>query len=208
MGIEKLLSAAALGKAPEVLLLRDTKEQKKPVATAVIFALCVGLLLLTTFSPRGDEILWNYGLSAEGIARGEYYRFITSMFLHSGIMHLASNCVYLYYFGVRSEKLLGTGRFMLLYFVAGLCGGLLSVFLGDGFGVSIGASGAIYGLLGAMLLLTKKRGAQYTGMSYSTMLLLAATAICLGFLEPNVDNLGHIGGFLGGMAMFCLLLRK
>ena len=208
MGIEKLLSAAALGKAPEVLLLRDTKEQKKPVATAVIFALCVGLLLLTTFSPRGDEILWNFGLSAEGIARGEYYRFITSMFLHSGIMHLASNGVYLYYFGVRSEKLLGTGRFMLLYFVAGLCGGLLSVFLGDGFGISIGASGAIYGLLGAMLLLTRKRGAQYTGMSYSTMLLLAATAICLGFFEPNVDNLGHIGGFLGGMAMFCLLLRK
>ena len=82
------------------------------------------------------------------------------------------------------------------------------MFLGDGYGVSIGASGAIYGLLGAMLLLTRKRGSRYTGMSYSTMLLLAATAICLGFFEPNVDNLGHIGGFLGGMAMFWLLLRE
>lgn len=208
LGIEKLLAAAALGKAPEVLVLRDTKEQKKPVATAVIFAVCALLLLVTTVSPHGTDIILRYGLSAEGIANGEYERFLTSMFLHSGIMHLASNGVYLYYFGVRSEKLLGTGRFLLLYTVAGICGGLLSILLGDGYGVSIGASGAIYGLLGAMLLLTKKRGPQYTEMSYSTMLLLAVTAICFGFLEPNVDNLGHIGGFLGGMAMFRLLLRK
>ncbi|MBQ9091787.1 MAG: rhomboid family intramembrane serine protease [Anaerotignum sp.] len=208
IGIEKLLAAAALGKAPEVLLLRDTKEQKKPVATAVIFILCALLLVWMTFSGQRTEIILDYGLGAEGIAAGEYYRFITSMFLHSGWMHLASNTVYLYYFGVRSEKLLGTGRFLLLYLTAGICGGLLSVFLGDGYGVSIGASGAIYGLLGAMLLLTKKRGSRYTGMNYSTMLLLAATAICLGFLEPGVDNLGHIGGFLGGMAVFWLLLRK
>lgn len=208
LGIEKLLTAAALGKAPEVLVLRDTKEQKKPVATAVIFGICAVLLVVTMLFPQGDEIIRDFGLSAEGIARGEYHRFLTSMFLHSGIMHLASNGVYLYYFGVRSEKLLGTGKFLLLYLVSGLCGGLLSVFLGDGYGISIGASGAIYGLLGAMLLLTKKRGAQYTGMSYSTMLLLAATAICMGFFEPNVDNLGHIGGFLGGMGMFALLLHK
>lgn len=204
LGIEKLLAAAAKGKAPEVLVLRDTREQKKPVATAVIFALCLVLLLVTTFSPNGDGLILRYGLSAEGIARGEYERFLTSMFLHSGWMHLASNAVYLYYFGVRSEKLLGTGKFLLLYLVSGICGGLLSVFLGDGYGISIGASGAIYGLLGAMLLLTKKHGPRYTGMSYSTMLLLAATAICLGFFEPNVDNLGHIGGFLGGMAVFWL----
>ena len=208
IGIEKLLAAAARGKAPEVLVLRDTKEQKKPVATAVIFALCLVLLLVTTFAPQSHEIILRYGLSAEGIGRGEYERFLTSMFLHSGWMHLASNAVYLYYFGVRSEKLLGTGKFLLLYLAAGICGGLCSVFFGDGYGVSIGASGAIYGLLGAMLLLTKKHGPRYTGMSYSTMLLLAATAICLGFFEPNVDNLGHIGGFLGGMAVFWLLLRR
>lgn len=208
IGIEKLLAAAALGKAPEVILLRDTAEQKKPVATGVIFALCALLLGWMTVSGQRNDIILNYGLSADGIARGEYYRFITSMFLHSGIMHLASNAVYLYYFGARSEKLLGTGRFLLLYLLSGICGGLLSVFLGDGYGISIGASGAIYGLLGAMLLLTKKRGSRYTGMNYSTMLLLAATAILLGFFEPNVDNLGHIGGFLGGMAGFFLFFPR
>ncbi|MDO4531267.1 MAG: rhomboid family intramembrane serine protease [Bacillota bacterium] len=208
LGIEKLLAAAAAGKAPEVILLRDTAQQKPPVATAVIFLICALLLVWMTLSGQRTDIILQYGLGAEGIRNGEYYRFLTSMFLHSGIMHLASNCVYLYYFGARSEKLLGTGKFLLLYLVSGFCGGLLSVLLGDGYGVSIGASGAIYGLLGAMLLLTRKRGAAYTGMSYSTMLLLAATAIGMGFLEPGVDNLGHIGGFLGGMGMFALLLRK
>ena len=208
LGIEKLLVAALHGKEPEVLILRDTRARKKPLATGMIFTICAALLVWTTLSGQGDLILQSFGLSADGIARGEYYRFLTSMFLHSGIMHLASNAVYLYYFGVRSEKLLGTGKFILLYLVAGLCGGLCSVLLGDGYGVSIGASGAIYGLLGAMLLLTKKRGSRYTGMNYSTMLLLALTAIGFGFLEPNVDNMAHIGGFLGGMAMFALLLRK
>lgn len=207
LGIEKLLLAAAKGKAPEVLVLRDTEEQKKPVATGVIFAVCGALLLLTMLAPQGEDILMGFGLSREGILAGEYYRFFTSMFLHGGILHLVSNGVYLYYFGVRAEKLLGTGRFLVLYLVSGLCGGLLSVAFSSG-GISIGASGAIYGLLGAMLLLTKKRGSRYTGMSYATMLLLAATAICFGFLEPGVDNMAHIGGLLGGMAVFALLLRK
>ncbi len=207
LGIEKLLSAAAKGKEPEVLVLRDSKEQKKPIATAIIFAVCAALLLVTMLSPQGEEILAQFGLSPWGIQAGQYYRFFTSMFLHAGILHLVSNGVYLYYFGVRAERLLGTGRFLVLYLVSGLCGGLLSVALSSG-GISIGASGAIYGLLGAMLLLTKKHGSRYTGMNYATMLLLAATAICFGFLEPGVDNMAHIGGLLGGMAVFALLLRK
>lgn len=207
LGIEKLLLAAAKGKEPEVLILRDTKEQKKPIATGVIFTACAALLAATMLSGHREDILTLFGLSREGIMAGEYYRFFTSMFLHAGILHLASNTVYLYYFGVRAEKLLGTGRFLVLYLVSGLCGGLLSVACSSG-GISIGASGAIYGLLGAMLLLTKKRGPRYTGMNYATMLLLAATAICFGFLEPGVDNMAHIGGLLGGMAVFALLLRK
>ncbi len=208
IGIEKLLAAAARGVVPEELFLRDEAQQSLPLASIIIFAICAALLVWMTFSGQRTDIILDYGLGAEGIRNGEYYRFLTSMFLHSGMMHLASNGVYLYYFGVRSEKLLGTGRFLLLYLFSGFCGGLFSVLLGDGWNVSIGASGAIYGLLGAMLLLTRKRGSAYTGMSYSTMLLLAATAIGMGFLETGVDNMGHIGGFLGGMGMFALLLRK
>ena len=208
LGVEKLLRAAAAGREPEVLVLRDTKEQKTPVAMAVIFVICAALLAWCMLSGQREEILSAYGLSREGILAGEYYRFFTCMFLHAGLLHLASNSIYLYYFGVRAERLLGTGKFLVLYLVSGLCGGVFSVLFSGNAGVSIGASGAIYGLLGAMLLLTKKRGARYTGMNYSTMLLLAATAIGFGFLQEGVDNFAHIGGFLGGIAVFSLLLRK
>ena len=169
-----------------------------PAVTAGIFLLCVALLCWTELSGQRNEIIYAFGLSRQGVLAGEYYRFLTSMFLHSGILHLVSNGVYLYYFGTRAEQLLGRARFLLLYLAAGLCGGICSVIF-NGW-LAIGASGAIYGLLGAMLLLTKKRGMRCTGMSYSTMLILAVSAIGLGMLDANVDNFAHIGGLLGGCA--------
>ena len=205
IGIEKLLDAAARGETPEELPLRKTAEGF-PAVTAGIFLLCVALLCWTELSGQRNEIIYAFGLSRQGVLAGEYYRFLTSMFLHSGILHLVSNGVYLYYFGTRAEQLLGRARFLLLYLAAGLCGGICSVIF-NGW-LAIGASGAIYGLLGAMLLLTKKRGMRCTGMSYSTMLILAVSAIGLGMLDANVDNFAHIGGLLGGCAVFWLMMRK
>ena len=75
LGVEKLLRAAAAGREPEVLVLRDTKEQKTPVATAVIFVICAALLAWCMLSGQREEILSAYGLSREGILAGEYYRF-------------------------------------------------------------------------------------------------------------------------------------
>lgn len=206
IGIEKLLRAAAAGKQAEELPLRA--EAEKPLCSLSIFAVCLTVLAVMLTTGQRAEWLSAYGLSRAGILAGEWYRLFTCMFLHSGLMHLASNGIYLYYFGFRTEQLLGGGRFLVLYLVSGLCGGLFSLLFGDGYGVSVGASGAIYGLLGAMLLLTRKRGAAYTGMNYATMLLLAFTAICFGFLEEGVDNFAHIGGFLGGSLCFWLFLRK
>lgn len=207
LGIEKLLVAAAKGEEPEALPLREAGAQKPPIATAGIFLLCLAALFWTEFSGRGNETILRFGMSQTALAEGEWYRFLSCMFLHGGWLHLISNSIYLFYFGIRAERLLGTARFLLLYLVSGICGSLCSLLLSGG-GLSIGASGAIYGLLGAMLLLTKKHGARYTGMSYTTMLLLAISAICLGFFEPNVDNLAHIGGFLGGILIFGLFLRQ
>lgn len=202
-GIEKLLRAAAKGETPAAL----PPLQKRPVLTVGIFVLCLLLLLFVQYGGQREAILSAFGLSRAGVRAGQIYRLFTCMFLHSGWMHLAANSVYLFYFGTRAERLFGSGRFLLLYLGAGLCGGLLSLLLGRG-GISIGASGAVYGLIGAMLLLTRRHGAAYTGMNYTTMLLLALSGICIGFLEPDVDNWGHIGGLLGGMGIFSLLLWK
>ena len=208
IGVEKLLRAAAAGEMAEALPLREAGEGEKPLVSLTIFAICMTVLAFMLTTGQRSEWLSAYGLSREGMLAGEWYRLFTCMFLHSGLIHLASNGIYLYYFGFRSEQLLGSVRFLVLYLVSGVCGGLFSLLFGSGFGVSIGASGAIYGLLGAMLLLTRKRGAAYTGMNYATMLLLAITAIGFGFLEEGVDNYAHIGGFLGGILCFALFMRK
>lgn len=94
---------------------------------------------------------------------------------------------------------------MILYLISGICGGLCSIFLGHY--ASIGASGAIFGLLGAMLILTREKGSRYTGMNYATMILLAFTALAMGFLDVGVDNWAHLGGFLSGALVFFLMFR-
>lgn len=205
IGIEKLLSAAARGEAPEELPL-EKPDEGFPTVTAAIFLVWLILLGWMLFSGQRNEIIAAYGLARRGVLAGGYYRFVTSMFLHTGLAHLLSNGIYLYYFGTRAELLLGKARFLLLYMAAGLCGGLCSILFSGG--LAVGASGAIFGLLGAMLLLTRKRGARAAGISYSTMLILMAAMLGFGFLDPLVDNFAHIGGLLGGCAVFWLMMRK
>lgn len=200
-GIEKLLALAASEKAVEKPLKPALKEGRPWISISIVI-ICVLMLIFTTLSGNGGSTIRALGLSRRGILQGEYYRFLTSMFLHSGIMHLVSNGIFLYYFGMKAEYLFGRGRFLGLYLVSGFCGGLFSILFHDVLG--IGASGAIYGIIGAMLLLTKKYGPRYTGMNYATMLLLAVTSIGFGFLDMGVDNFAHIGGFIGGILVFLL----
>ncbi len=204
-GIEKLLHLAAEGEAVTQPFLAPEKI-KRPWACIIIFLVCLLLLVYTTLSGNGGSTIRAFGLSRRGILQGEYYRFLTAMFLHSGIMHLASNTLFLYYFGTKTERLFGTGRFLALYLISGFCGGTFSILAHDVLG--IGASGAIYGILGAMLLLTKKYGPAYTDMNYATMLLLAVASIGFGFLDMGVDNFAHMGGFLGGCLVFLFFIKQ
>lgn len=204
LGIEKLLNSTSKGDVAQKPL-EPVTNGGKPLISMGIFGICILVLIYTTLSSKGGSTIRAFGLSRSGILQGEYYRFLTSMFLHSGIAHLASNGIFLYYFGVKAEYLLGKGRFLALYLVSGLCGGILSIVFHDV--LAIGASGAIYGVLGAMLILTKKYGPRYTGMNYATMLLLAFTSIGFGFLDMGVDNFAHIGGFIGGILVFLYYMK-
>lgn len=204
LGIEKLLFSASKGDVAKKPLIPATKDGK-PLISMSIFAICLVLLIYTTLSAKGGSTIRAFGLSRSGILQGEYYRFLTSMFLHSGIAHLASNSIFLYYFGVKAEYILGRWRFLALYLVSGLCGGIFSIIFHDV--LAIGASGAIYGILGAMLILTRKYGPKYTEMNYATMLLLAFTSIGFGFLDMGVDNFAHIGGLLGGILIFLFYMK-
>lgn len=205
LGLEKYLRMAAQGTALPQDYLPDHAIIQKPIVTWGIWSICVVLLCFGMLEGIQESLLTDYCISRQTVfGLGEYYRLLTSLFFHVGWMHLAANSVYLLYFGMRSETVLGHARFLLLYLLSGLGGSLCSL-LFSGY-PAVGASGAIFGLLGAMLFVTRQKGARYSGMNYATMLLLAVSALGMGFLDVGVDNWAHLGGFLTGLlVMLCMM---
>lgn len=198
LGLEKYLRMAAQGETLPQDYLPNHAVIKKPIVTWGIWSICVILLCFGMLEGTQETLLTQYCISRQTVfSLGEYYRLLTSLFFHVGWMHLAANSVYLLYFGMRSETVLGHARFLVLYLLSGLGGSLWSL-LFSGY-PAVGASGAIFGLLGAMLFVTKQKGAQYSGMNYATMLLLAVSALGMGFLDVGVDNWAHLGGFFTGL---------
>jgi len=129
------------------------------------------------------------------IADGEGYRFVTSMFLHSGLLHLALNMWALWVVGRVIEQAIGPARFLGLYMVAGL-GGSLSVYLFNGPGYTVGASGAIFGLFAALFILLRRVGRDSSGL-----LSLIVINIVFTFAVPGISIAGHLGGlFTGALA--------
>lgn len=210
LGIEKLLHMAAKGEQlPKDTLYTDIEmenQTQRPIVSFAIFAICVLVLAYGLLFGKHMDILDAFSVSRQRVIQyGEYYRLLSCMFVHSGISHLLANSVYLLYFGTRAEFILGWKRFLVLYFVSGLCGSLCSILFG-GY-PSVGASGAVCGLIGAMLVVTRAKGAAYTGMNYATMLLLSFAVLAMGFLDIGVDNWAHLGGFLSGVLMIFFMLR-
>ncbi|SER21212.1 rhomboid family intramembrane serine protease [Piscibacillus halophilus] len=130
------------------------------------------------------------------IADGEYWRIVTSMFLHIGILHLIMNMIALYYLGDLTEKIYGTKRFFFIYFLAGIFGSVASFATNDS--VAAGASGAIFGLFGALLFF----GLHYREIFFKTMginlIIVIGINILFGLSVPQIDNGAHIGGLIGG----------
>lgn len=135
-----------------------------------------------------DGVLQSYDV----FGQGEVYRFITSMFLHAGVIHLALNMWALWVVGRVIEQALGPGRFLGLYLVSGL-GGSLAVYLFTGPYLTVGASGAIFGLFGALFILLRR-----VGRDASSMLSLIVINVIFTFLVPGISIAGHLGGLATG----------
>jgi len=131
------------------------------------------------------------------ITQGQYYRFITCMFLHGGIVHVGVNMYSLYAIGPMVEKVYGKAKYIAIYFISGICASLFSyIFSTD---VSIGASGAIFGLLGAVLVFAIKSKGKTGNAFIKSILSIIFINIFIGATLPNIDNFAHVGGLLGGM---------
>ena len=189
---------------------------RKPYVTWTLLALnvIVWIALSLTFrlsdSPRGMVLLDAGGLSGPLIADGQYWRLFTAMFLHADGLHLLLNSLWLFMLGRMVEALYGSARFAVIYLLAGLAGSVTSYVLTSAIdGVGIGASGAIFGILGALgAFFVAKREAlgEYGRQSFSGILVISAIVLVFGFMTPGVDNWAHLGGLIGGFAVGRMLV--
>lgn len=143
------------------------------------------------------------------IAEGQAWRLFTAMFLHVSEMHLLFNAYALLVLGTEVERLYGGARFLSIYLLAGLWGGLLSFAFGTA--LSAGASGAIFGLLGAMVAFFLRQRELFGTWGRQRLLNLlgvAALNLVLGFTMPHIDNLAHVGGLVSGTVIGWLLAPR
>jgi rhomboid protease GluP len=134
------------------------------------------------------------------VAQGEYWRLVTAMFLHVGLLHLAFNSFGLYLFGSLIEGVLGSARFIAIYLVTGVCAAAASFAFSPAGTAAAGASGAVFGLLGAWLAFNvRRRSLSLAQTNIQGALVLIGINLAMGFLLPGIDNLAHLGGLAAGV---------
>jgi len=176
-----------------------------PVVTYILIGITVVFFLLQqlVMTIAGTDLLFFFGGKInQFIMMGQVWRLLTPMLLHGSILHLVLNMYALYIIGRRLERFYGRGRFFLLYILAGFAGNVLSFVLTPAH--SLGASTAIFGLLAAegMFILQNRKlfGPQRTGQAILNLGVILMINLVYGFMPgTNIDNMGHIGGFIGGV---------
>ncbi|GLY09956.1 rhomboid family intramembrane serine protease [Pseudobacillus badius] len=196
---------AAYRRAALVHSVKKSEEEKKVFhASAPFFSylfiavqIIVFFLLELSGGSTNSATLIYFGAKYNPlILEGEWWRFITPVFLHIGFLHLLMNTFALYFLGTAVEKIYGRFRFLFIYLFAGFAGTLASFVISPS--LSAGASGAIFGCFGALLYF----GVIYPRLFFRTMgmniIVLIVINLVFGFSMPGIDNAGHIGGLIGG----------
>ena len=179
-------------------------KEKNPYITYFLIAVNIIFYLVPVLLGQYENIISSFCVRGPNIRAGQYYRLLTGIFLHGGIVHLACNCYSLYIIGSQIENFLGKVKYCIVYLFSGLIGALFSITFG-GRVASIGASGAIFGLMGALLYFGYYYRVYLGNVVKSQILPLILINLGLGFFLPGVDNFAHIGGLIGG-AMITMAL--
>lgn len=183
--------------------------EAQPIITRSIIAINVLMWVLMTLAGGATDIgvLIRFGaMYSPLILRGEYWRFVTPMFLHVGFMHLAFNSYALYQLGGLAERIYGKYKFIIIYVIAGICGSFFSFIFTRA--VSAGASGAIFGMLGALLYFGKKRPGVFKRGFTANLITILFINLFIGFSSPGIDNFAHLGGLAGGYISSRTLLKR
>jgi rhomboid protease GluP len=176
--------------------------------TLLLLVACglVFMLEIATGALDDMRVMVYLGAIVRGLlAEGEYHRLVAAMFLHGGFLHLFLNMWALYQLGMIFEAMFGSLRFLVTYFVAGITASIVSsMFIPPGV-PGVGASGAIFGILGALIISIKRsplwRGREWTRILTRQLSIWAGINILIGFTVPGIDNAAHIGGFVAGLIL-------
>lgn len=188
--------------------------EKRSICTIVLVLVNVAVFFFLTAKGMTEdaEFMLEHGaMYVPYVLQGEYQTIFTSMFLHFGFEHLMNNMLILALIGWNLELEIGKIKFLLIYFLSGIAGNVLSAWMelqaGD-FAVSAGASGAIFGLIGAAFYVAIRNKGQFGEISGRGLLFMIVVSLYYGFTSEGVDNFAHIGGLLAGFVLAVLLYWK
>src|SRR5271157_83538 len=174
------------------------RNSKAYMPTFILVAANVGVYALTSILSgsltTSDQIILGFGQINSLVWHGQVWRLLTAMFIHADITHIAGNMLFLLIFGLRAEDMFDIEEYLSIYFLSGLAGGLLTLALGFSDIPSIGASGAIFGVLGATLIFARRS----IGQSIFSALIYAFFLFLLN-VGPDVNIFAHLGGLGAGL---------
>jgi rhomboid protease GluP len=192
-------------------------DNEVPVTTVILILnlLLFGISVLATSQSTGTlnlfggvegRVLYRMGARQSiAILSGEWWRLVLPIFLHGGLIHIGFNTMFLVDIGPQVERLYGSARYMFIYVFTGICSFLAStawnLFRYGGFGVAIGASGALAGLVGVMLGMTTRRGGTYAREIRSQMMRMVLYLVIMAILPFGIDNAAHFGGLAVGFLL-------
>ncbi|MBQ9605339.1 MAG: rhomboid family intramembrane serine protease, partial [Firmicutes bacterium] len=198
--LESSLESKAEGSLKDIVAENHQKKQnsivsRDTVLTYIIFAV-VTVVFVCQLGLNGAML---DKFECLPLGKGEFYRYLTSMFLHIGFWHYMSNMLGLYIFGTRVERYYGKAWFLAIYFIGGMMAGFVSsIFLKT---AAVGASGAIYALMGAVAAYCIRTKRSANGFDLYFIIIFALVGLAFGGLYAEIDNTAHIAGLLFGLAI-------
>jgi membrane associated rhomboid family serine protease len=181
--------------------------QTQPFVTWGLIGLNVFVYLVTVaqgagINDPGGSLFAKWALYGPAVANGGWWRLVTAAFLHASLIHIAFNMFVLYVIGIAVERYLGPWRYLAVYLISGLAGSAGALVVNPT-SVTVGASGAIFGLFGALFIIEYQQTGSITGQAFS----LIAINLALSFAIPNISWGGHVGGLIGGVLATLALSR-
>ena len=191
------------------------EKNKRYLVTVILIVANVLIFLWSDLTGGTDDTMHMVRVGAAVpeliLEEHEWYRLVTSMFLHFGIQHLMNNMLILGVMGERLEVVAGHLRFLFIYLISGIGGNVISLLIYDRkeqYVVSAGASGAIFGLMGAVVYIMLRNKGRMQDLSLQRMVIMIALSVYLGFTDSGVNNYAHLGGLLCGFAAAAAVYRR